>query len=288
MSRRHRSFTPGLRSFLTMVMTPAVLVLGVLFLIYFNFSAVLKASQVNDDQFQGLVSFSQGNFAYRFQETAGIDRPALRFNGINMLSYAEWSSTVSVAGNVQELWNNAHGYDVDSNKRQVYSTISGDGWQLTKIISLVNDHTVTVAFQFVARPVSLPGPASYVFDIAHVVTSPEEWYNIQTNRTTFTASVLQADGMPTPTSSSFMNYGTLSLSATGPALHTPAIQLENSTTYAASKGSLTLGQAFYTEYHVTKPTPFEMIPLGTETLTFKPAQTPSDAPSQDVVPLPGT
>jgi hypothetical protein len=286
MSHRHGTFTPSLRSFISKVLTPAVLVLGVLLLIYFNFNSVLKAAQITNDQFNGLVAFNQGNFAYRFQENAGIDRPALRYAGINVLSYSEWSSIISIDGDVQELWNNFHGYDVDQNKRQLYSTISGDRWQLIEIVSLVNDHTVTVAFNFTTRPASLPSPVHYVFDITHITSPGYEWYNIQTANNSFTAQVIQGTGVPTRTST-LRSYGTLSFSATGPALYAPAITLKNSTTVTGSRGTLTLGQAFYTEYQVTNPTPFRMITLGTETLIFKPSSTSPGAPAPGVVPLPG-
>ncbi len=286
MSHHRTTFTPGLRSFISKVLTPAVLVFGVLLLIYFNFNSVLKASQLSDDQFHGLVAFNQGNFAYRFQENAGIDRPALRYASIDMLSYSEWSSVVSVDGDVQELWNNYHGYDVDQNKRQLYNTISGNSWQLIEIVSLVNDHTVTVAFNFTTRPLSLPSPVHYMFDITHITSPGYEWYNIQTANSRFTAQVIQGSGVLAHTST-LRNYGTLSFSATGPALNRPAITLQNSTTVTGSSGTLTLGQAFYTEYRVTNPTPFRVITLGTETLTFLPSSTSPGAPLPGVVPLPG-
>ena len=287
MSRRRRPFTPGLRDFISKVITPTVLVLGVLLLVYVNFSSVLKASQVTNNQFLGLVAFNQGNFGYRFQETSGIDRPALRYAGINMLSYAEWSSTASVDGDVQELWNNQHGYDTDQKKPQVYSTISADAWQLNETVSLVNDHTMTVTFQFVARPApGAPAPTHYVFDIAHVVPSPYEWYDVKTGNTTFTTQVIQGNGVPTSTSKP-TSLGTLTLSATGPALHTPAITLKNNTAVTDSTGSTTLAQAFYTEYQVTNPTAFQLITLGTETLTFQSGSASAGSPLPGSVPVPG-
>lgn len=286
MSRRKRSFTPGLREFISKVITPVVLVTGVLFLVYFNFSSILKAQQAAGNQFTGLVAFNQGNFAYHFQETSGIDRPVLRYNGVNLLTYADWSSTVSIDGNVQELYNSNEGYDIDQNKMQIYNTASGDGWQLIKTVTLVNDHTVTVTFQFVARPVSLPGPTSYQFTIAHVITVPNEWYNIQTTNSTLSASVLQANGIPAPTSSTPVGYGTLSFSVEGSAFSTPVITLHNEKAYVRGASTITLAQRFSTEYTVIKPPPLEMITLGTETLTFEPTLGPAGAPPQGVVPLP--
>lgn len=287
MSRRPTSFTPGLNTFLSKVATPSVLVLGILLLIYFNFNSVLKAQQVDEDQFHGDVTFSQGNFSYRFQENTGIDRPALRYVGQSMLSFAEWSSTVSVDGNVQELWNNGHGYDVDTTHNQIYNTISGQGWQLIEIVTLVNDHTTTVTFDFVARPSSLPGPTQYVFDIAHVITS-SEWYNIQTGNGAFTAQVIS--GTPTATADLLKPdvIGTIALKATGVDAPTPTVQVQNRTTVITSqKTSLSVAQAFSTEYTVKRPSPFRVITLGTETFTFQAGQAAAGTPLTGSVALPG-
>jgi hypothetical protein len=287
---RHQrvAFTPNLRTFISKVITPVVLVAGVLFLVYFNFSSVLKTSETNNDQLNGMASFSLGGLASRFQETAGIDRPALRYNGNNLLSYSEWSSTVSVDGDVQEIWNNNHGYEVDQNKRQVYSTTSGSNWQLIEIVTLVDAQTVTVTFEFTARPASVPGPRQYTFDIAHVASSSTEWYNVKQSNNRFTGQVIKGNGIPTVTAANpFYDFGTLSVSVSGPAVQNSGVQMQDNTTVTGPKGSLTLAQEFNTEYQVTNPSPFTLITLGTETLTFKPAPNPTGAPSQSLVPLPG-
>jgi hypothetical protein len=287
MSRRNStSFTPGLRTFISKVLTPVVLVGGVLLLIYFNFSSVLKASQATSNKFNGYVAYSQNDFSYRFQESAGIDRPVLRNAEQELVSYAEWSSTVSVDGNVQELWNNDHGYDVNDAKRQVYSTISGPGWQLIEIVSLVDNHTVTVTFNFDARPSALPAPTHYVFDIAHVSKSSYEWYNYQLGKGTFSALVIAGNG--TPVASKPDVFGQLSFVATGDAVPTPTIYTQKDTAISGANGTLNLAHNFYTEYTVTNPSPFRMITLGTETLTFKPGSTGSGAPLPGTVPVAGT
>src|SRR6266851_2444278 len=163
MSRRqHTSFTPGLRTFLAKVMTPTVLVGGLLFLILFNFNSISKTTNIIDNHFNGNVGFSKGALAFRFQENAGLDRPALSYAAQDLLSYSEWGSTSSVDGNVQELWNTGHGYEYDANKNQVSSAIGNNanytavinGWQLIEVVTLVNDHTVTVTFNFGAQPIS--------------------------------------------------------------------------------------------------------------------------------------
>lgn len=192
--------TSNFRVFLMKVMTPVVLVAGVLVLVFFNFSAVLKATQITDDHFHGDVAFSQGAFDYRFQEQAGIDRPALSYAQQDLITYSEWGSTSSVDGNVQELWNNFHGYDYNEATNQMYSTISGSGWSLIEIVTLVNNRTVTVTFNFTANPASLPGPELYVFDIAHVTSSTYQWYNAKIGGNTFTGQVMAGNGTQALTS----------------------------------------------------------------------------------------
>ncbi len=272
MSRHQRaSITPGLRTFISKVITPACLVLGVLFLIFYNFHSVLKVMKVTDDHFHGNVAFSQNAFAFSFQENTGIGRPVLSNAGQALLSYAEWSSTVSVDGAVQELWNNSHGYDVDESKDQIDNTISNDGWQLTEIITLVNNHTVTVTFTFDARSTARPAPTHYIFDIAHVTDSSYEWYNYQTNNTTFNAQVIQGDWKPVQGNPTV--FGKLSFSTTS-----AAVQVNNSTVISGDRGGYNLANAFSTQYTVNTPSPFQVITLGTETLTYQPAPATPGAP----------
>jgi hypothetical protein len=286
---RHRrvSFTPGLRVFLTKVMTPSVLVLGILLLVFFNFNAILKAEIIKDDHFNGDIAFSRGGFAYRFQKDAGLDRPALSYNRQDLVSYSEWGSTISIDGQVQELWNNYHGYDYDEAKQQTFSTTTsttsnatgGNGWQLIETVTLVNDHTVTVTYNFDASPYALPGPELYVIDIAHVTSTAYQWYNCQVNNNTFTGQVMSGNG-----TQAFLNkpkfFGLLSLSMTGS--HAAGIRLQNTTTVTNGKGNITIGQEFLTEYRISNPTPSRLITLGAETLTFQPNVTSPDAP----LPLP--
>jgi hypothetical protein len=285
MLHRHTSLTPRLGSFISKVITPVVLVGGVLFLLYFNFHSVLKASQDASTQFKGDVAFSQGAFSYRFQENAGIDRPALRYGTQDILSYAEWSSVVSVDGDVQELWNNYHGYDVGNDKRQVYSTTSNNDWQLMETVTLVNDHTVTVTFQFTKRflaTASDPGPLHFVFDIAHTLSSGQ-WYNYQVGSGTFNAQVLSGNGIPDNANPAAV--GKISLSATGDVSPTPAITVKSNPSVVSPDKVTNLTQTFFTEYQVTNPKPYELLTLGTETITFEPGSTANKpgSPVQGVV-----
>ncbi len=280
MSRRQsNTFTPNLQTFLKKVMTPAVLVGGVVFLIFFNFNSELKTTTVANDHFHGDVAFSHGPFAYRFQEDGGLDRPALSYAGEDLISYSEWGSTASVDGVVQELWNNNHGYEYDTSKDRLYNAISGTGWQLVEIVTLVNDHTVTVTFNFVARPASLPGPSNYVFDIAHVTSTAYQWYNCQVSNNTFTGQIMSGNGVAALRNKPQF-YGVLSVAASS-AIHKPAVWVKGGTSLVSEK-TIVLGQEFFTEYQIDNPTPDHLIALGSETLSFQTSANSPDAP----LPLP--
>jgi hypothetical protein len=292
MSRRHRtSFTPGLRSFISKVITPFVLVLGVLLLIFFNFNGVMRATIVTNNRSDGQVAFSSNALSYTFQENAGIDRPLVLSAGQNLLSYAEWSSTASVDGVVEELWNSRHDYDTDPKKNQVFSTISGNAqdWQLTEIVTLVNDHTLTVTFTFDARTNTATDPSVYIFDIAHENTSGNTWFNAQTGKGTFTAQVVQAKSSTlknTTDLSKLKSIGTLSLTAVGSAIATPPLSTQNDTLLSTSQGSIHMPSGFITEYRVDNPTPNQLITLGTETLTFQAQNGTAGSPLQGIVSQP--
>ncbi|MBE3557939.1 MAG: hypothetical protein IMW89_01770 [Ktedonobacteraceae bacterium] len=280
-SHKPSSFTPGLRAFISRVITPAVLVTGVLILILYNFNGVLKTTQTTNDHFHGLVSFSAGPFAYRFKETAGIERPSLRYSGQELLSYAEWSSTISVDGDVQEIWNNNHGYSYDEARQQTFSTVTGEGYQLIEIVTLVDDHTVTVTFNFVASPVRIPAPAHYVIDIAHIHNS---WSGYQISGDTFTAQVTNGD--PVVGTSLPASIGLLSLKVTGDAVRNPLLKVSNAQAVTTPKGTVSVANAFITEYRLDNPTPSQMLTLGTETITFRPASKTAGQPESGIVPLP--
>ncbi len=278
MARHHSvSFTPTLRVFISKVITPVVLIAGILILIVFNFKGVLKTVQTTDDRFQGLVSFSQGSLAYRFSETSGVDRPAVRFNNQALISYAEWSSTISIDGEVQELWNSGHGYSYDEKNRQMYNTINGPDWQIMELVTLVNDRTVKVTFNFAPKPTTTPTPVHYVFDIAH---SHLWWYQYQlsSNNDTFTAQLNQTTNNA--------KAATVSLKVAGDAAQNPQIKVGSAKTVTGAQGTTTTTGAVTTEYVLDNPTPNQMVTLGTETITYNPGDSNPGSPSDSVVPLP--
>jgi hypothetical protein len=282
---KRTSITPGLRVFIEKVITPVVLIVGIIFLIYFNFKGVLKATKISQDQYNGVVAFNQGNLSYQFLENAGSYRPNIKYGSSELLAYAEWSSTYAVNGLTGEIWNNAHGYDYDATKQQVFSTISGTNWQLIEVITLTNDHTVTVTFEFATRTNDLT-PATYEFDIAHVVDSSNEWANIQATDTSFTAQVVagKATAIAAPTSST--PVGTISLAASGEFLAPQGVKVNNEKDFTNGAGTISVAQGFYTKYTITNPTPLKLYTLGTETLTFSTATTSLSTPSNYVVDMP--
>ncbi len=282
MSRRHNtSITPTLRVVISKVITPAVLVAGVLVLILFNFRSELQATVTASDRFHGLVAFSEGAFSYSFKETAGIDRPLLRYNDENLLTYAEWSSTLTVDGNVEQLWDNDHGYSYDEARHQTFSTIDGAGWQLIEVVTLVDDHTVTVTYNLVPQPGDT-APDQYVLDIMHIQNF---WYQYQATEDTFKALV--TNGGPITDNVKPATIGAISFMVIGNAVPHPLLKVISARSTIGEKSAINLANAFTTEYVVNNPTPHRMIILGTEIITFQPGESDIGAPLPGSVPLPG-
>ena len=156
-----------LYTFVSKVITPAVLLLGLLVLAVFHFSGVLANTQSIDNIYHGVQAYSNGPMAYTFQELAGTDRPDVNYNGISLLTYVDWSSTMSIDGHVSNLWDNFHGYDYDRqnpNDTEFFSTTSGTGWQLIEVVKLTSNHSVTVSYSFVARTETLAEPHHVIRD----------------------------------------------------------------------------------------------------------------------------
>lgn len=253
------SITPTLRVFISKVITPVVLVAGLLVLILFNFQAVLKATVSDHDHFHGEVSFSQGAFAYCFLQTSGIDRPVVRYDNLDLLTYAEWSSTFAIDGNVQQLWDANHGYSYDEARRQVFSTIDANGGQLNEVVSLVDDHTIKVVFNLVPQPPAgaNPPPLRYVLDIAHVHHS---WYGYQATNDTFRASVKNGG----------LKIGTILFQVEGNEASHLLVEVDGAQSTVATSRTMNETDGFISEYVLENPTPYRIIPLGTETITFQP------------------
>lgn len=289
MQRSHKiSYTPNLRTFISKVITPTVLILGLIVLIVYNFRGVLKTTQADSDHFHGLVSFNQGALNSGFKLYSGLDRPLLKYGTHNLLSYAQWSSTITIDGNVIDLWNNEQSYSYDEAKRTVYSTISGDGgWQLNQVTTLVDDHTAKITYNFTARTTSLAPSKHYVIDIAHIVQNGY-WYGPQVQNTSFKAFVKVNDpagALSDDAANIASAVGAISLSTSGGDLSPAQVMVPNYGMKVTNKGNIQWTQAFMTRYTFDNPTPLRLINLGSETITFQPGATSLGAPVGGPVPL---
>jgi hypothetical protein len=268
------SLTPSLRTFISKVITPVVLLAGLLVLVVYNFNGVLKAAQTEDDHYHGLVAYNQGPMGIQFKQDSGIDRPLIRYNTHQLLSYAEWSSTISVDGTVNSLWDTDQNYQIDEAHNRIYSTASNsEGWDLSQITTLKDDHTVTVSFTLATRPTVLPVPTKYVIDIVHVFN---HWNNPVVKDNTFTGDVTVTSANNPSDLGAYL--GKLTLTATSDGAELPTFKLQDVTSSAGPNGMTSMASAFVTEYTVLNPKPDIMMALGTETITFDPGAHPAGAP----------
>lgn len=273
----HRAFTPRLRALLKLYITPLVLIAGVIVLMFYHFRGVLKLTATQDIAFHGLIAYSQGPLSMSFAQNAGIQRPYILYNNKNLLTYSDWDSIVSVDGVTQSLWNSTHGYSSDDAKRQIFSTSTGQNWQVVEVATLVDQRTVRVTFSFVSRAtLGNPPGSQFEIDLAHQHTA---WYNPAISGNTFTADVVnQTSGQiqnqlePTPD-------GVIHVTLSGPAVTSGALQLGALKTVAGPKGLVTLTSQFMTRYTLTNPPANVLIPLATETITFTPGQSTPIGPA---------
>lgn len=260
--------TPRLRSFITAVITPFVLVAGLLTLALYHYKGALLSAQAQNTALGGgAIAYSNGPMSLRFERDSGGDRPTLTYANTPLVSYQDWSSTVSVDGVTQELWNNNHGYDVDSAHQTVYSTTSGPYWQLIAITSLVNDHTVTVSYSFVARPTADHAiPHTVEVDIAH---GGAVWYGPSAATGRFTGQIIAASAADLANGAQPKPLGALSVAVSG-AAQPVGVVIEHPAGAASPAGLGTWATAFTTVYHLTDPAPNMIVPLGVETITYHP------------------
>ncbi len=137
-----------LRRLVAVSITPAVLIVGVLALVVLHFHSTLLLAEQNDQLARGTIHYQADQLQVTFTRDAGGARPAISYGQAAMLQYVEWSSSVVVDGVVYSLWDQAHGYTFDDTHQQVYSTVSGPGWQIVQMTSL-GSQGVTVSYSFV-------------------------------------------------------------------------------------------------------------------------------------------
>ena len=277
-------------TFVSKVITPAVLLLGLLVLAVFHFNGVLANTQSIDNIFHGVQAYSDGPMSYTFQELAGTDRPDIDYDGFSVLTYVDWSSTMSIDGHVTNLWDNFHGYDYDrqnTGDTQFFSTTSGTGWQLIEVAKLTSNHSVTVSYSIVARTETLAEPHHVILTIEHVHQS---LYQPTISGNVITAGVLPHEMSSVTSGDTPTPLGTLTVSVHGPAVPAGSIVLDTlRANQNATGANPVLTDTFATTYVIQNPDVNRMTPLGTETISFTPrvsAGTPVSAPVPLLTPTP--
>ncbi|HKV83294.1 MAG TPA: hypothetical protein VJN88_01980 [Ktedonobacterales bacterium] len=274
-----------LRRIVTKLITPVVLLAGLLLLAVVHFHGVLAITTAQTDLYHGVTAYSNGPLQLSFQHNAGTQRPDLIFDNIEVLNYAEWSSTISVDGHVSNLWDNMHGYSQDDAHHQVYSTISGAGWQVIQIATLVDAHTMTVQYDFVARNQGLAAPRDITLSILHTHKS---LYQPTLHGATLTAGVLpmavsSLDGGAAPAP-----MGALTVAVSGPSAGANPITVNNVTSAVGPNGAArSVADSFTTTYALSNPIVDKVTTLATETITFTSLAAPG-APSGASVATPGS
>lgn len=270
-----------LYTFVKKFITPAVLLAGLLILVVVHFKGVLAITTSQNDLYHGVTSYSAGSLQMTFQHNAGTDRPNISYDNVDLLTFVDWSSTISVDGQVQNLWDNFHGYDADATKHQVFATTTGYGWQVVEIVTLVDSHTVTVQYDFMATHQGIASPRHAVLNIAH---THKTWYQPVVRGNTFTTQVLPRSLSSIDGTTSLPHaIGTLTLTLDGPDVPaTNAISLDDLRGYAISGTTeVFLATSMTTTYVIDNPEVDRLTPLGTETITFQttvPSGTPIPAP----------
>ena len=261
-----------LNRFVRLVITPVVLLAGLLMLVLLHFRGVLNITTANENLYKGITAYSSGPLEMSFQHNAGTDRPAILYGNVSLLSYVDWNSTITVDGQVQNLWDNFHGYDQDDKKHQVFATTSGYGWQLVEIISLANSHTVTVQYDFMAQHQGDAEPHNVVLSIVHLHKS---WYQPQVNGNTFTAQELPGYVSSISGTTKPHAIGTLTMTVAGDHVASSPISIDDQHGFAQPNGTiLSLATSMTTRYTINNPQVDRLTPLGTETITFTNTEAP--------------
>lgn len=270
-----------LYTFVRKFITPAVLLVGLLILAVFHFRGVLAVTTSQNNLYHGVTAYSAGSLQMSFQHNAGTDRPTISYDGVDLLTYVDWNSTISIDGQVQNLWDNFHGYDEDATKHQVFATTTGYGWQVIEIVTLVDSHTVTVQYDFMATHQGTAEPHHAVLSIVH---THKTWYQPAVRGNAFTTAVLPRFLSSIDSTTSIPHpIGTLTLTLTGQDIPTTnAISIDDLQGFAISSTTeLFLATSMTTRYVVNNPQVDRLIALGTETISFNtsvPTGTPIPAP----------
>ncbi len=269
--------------FVAKVITPVVLVAGLLLLLLMNYRGVLDTTKTQVGIYHGQTTYSVEGLQATFQQDAGVDRPAVTYEGAPVLTWQEWSSSVSVDGNVSNLWDSFHGYDYDATKHQVFATMSGKGWQVVEVVTLVDAHTVRVDYQFVAGHQGLRVPKHIVLSISHYHNT---LYQPVVAGNTLAADVLPGNVANFQAGMVLHPWAKITLALSGPQVAPDPFAFDDLRGNATDGGTVQqIANSFTTTYVLDDPQVNRLTPLGTETLTFT-NTLPSNVPVPGVGPTP--
>ncbi len=270
------------------LLVPTILFVGLLALAVFHFNSVLTAALAHDNQVQGITSCANGKLQLVFHRDDGTDRPELIYDGNTIMTYADWSSSITVDGTVEELWNHYHGYTVDPSQCTVYSTTTGAGWQLVEIVRLLDSHTAQVTYDFVARS-SGGAPLHHVdLQIAHVAPvwsqpTVDDHDSQQFSAQVFPGTVGDLENQDPPNPA-----GTVTMRVSGSVAAHPLTVLDlHSRVLAASKSPITWATALVSHYMVDSPQVDRLTTIAREVVSFQPVNSPQNGiPASGPISLP--
>lgn len=139
-------------------LTTAAIVLTGVWLVYSNLQLANTVAKMQAQDYTGTLEIGGPNVSVRFNRDSGAGRPFVDApGGVHLVEYTDWdaNSSILVDGARKILYLHPHGYAVDKEKRRIFHSIQGEGWELLKEISAGSDDTVKVDFFFIARKLGI-------------------------------------------------------------------------------------------------------------------------------------
>jgi hypothetical protein len=262
-----------LKQFVTAVVTPAVLMAGVLLVALVHFHNTLSLAEQSDLFARGVMAYNSGQLQVLFQRDAGAQRPLVQYGQQPVLAYTEWSSSVVVDGQVYSLWDQQHGYSFDDTRKRIFSAISGQGWQVVQVVT-VGPGTIAVAYSFdyVGPPAVPPHEVGLI-----LVHEQRSWLDPTIVGATFRAGVTSQPIDDTSASVAIRPQWKLAVTAApaGGVQATLHVDSLRSTYDPLTSASVTWASQFTTTYTLATPQPNVLTPLATESVTVAPMASPS-------------
>lgn len=258
-----------LQRFVALSITPVVLIVGVLALVILHFHSTLSLAEQNDQLARGTVHYAAGQLQVTFTRDGGTARPAITYGQSPVLQYVEQASSVVVDGVVYPLWDQFHGYSFDDAHQQIYSTISGPGWQVVQITSL-GSQQITVSYSFVALDGS---PVTSIHQVSLVVAHANlYWLAPEIGGDRFSGGISSLPESALRAGTVVQPSWQLTFTARPAAGTHAALALVNpqSTVLPASGASQTWASGLTTTYTFSDPQPNMLTPVATEEIAVTP------------------